>query len=302
MRSVTLRLTVLLCAYAAQAQNGTLGKDKTTSPSVESSTLNGNWQVTGDREQKHFPVITMAIHIDGNQVIAETADSIACPSGKWGSSSMMGLTGEIQADGSFTMRSSPRPAGLAGNPNDWVHVTVSGKVPPTGSIKWNGNYTIKGQMSADCILDQAGNFTASPLPTLTGTFSNKVTMYYPIGAQHDPGYSGPKLIRFGMNVTQGDFVSHERRRGLRPYVYVPLTGTIHVEGSPCFASGRADASIDNFMQGDFGTMKFKMDDGSELSASMVYTDPKGAGLLIQQAWVKGGRCDKLTFQGMLPRQ
>jgi hypothetical protein len=180
------------------------------------------------------------------------------------------LTGEIEADGSFIMRTkrlmTTKPAGLARSPADGVtrEMTVSGKAPPAGSTNWSGNYTITGQMNPRCIWDGAGNFTASLLPPLTGTFFGE---YGRFGSRH----------KFSITTTQGDFVSHDAS--------LPLSGTIHIDGSSCFADGRTDASGLNHMQGDLAFLRFRMDDGSALSLSMVYTDPQGRELSIMNAGV-----------------
>jgi hypothetical protein len=278
----------MLFALAAAAQSGAPSQGVPTSPRIAASPLDANWQITGNREHKQYPLISMAIHVDGKQVTAAGDRFMACPtSPTTGGGGNFSLTGEIDPDGSFTLQTHQTPH--PGKPA--AQLTIAGKVPAVGATSWDGNYTITGEHEVPaCSLDQAGAFTASRLAPLPGTFSGPLTL----------GFTG-KMFKFKITVEQGEFVAHERK--VRPvYMYLPLVGTIAAEGSPCFKNGTAAAGTYNTVQGDLATLRFEMDDESELSVSAVYTNPEEAALLVQGAWVKGGKCDKQAFGGTLLRQ
>src|SRR5262249_19135945 len=159
---------------------------KATSPTTVASPLDGNWQITGNREYKQYPLISMAIHVNGKQVTALVDRFMTCPTipayGGGGSSSM---TGEIGPDGTFTLRATPIPdfsnKGPHGEQIIRYQLTITGKVPALGSTNWSGTYTITGQEpltgEPKCSLDQGGAFTASRLAPLAGTFSGQMRNY-----------------------------------------------------------------------------------------------------------------------------
>lgn len=286
-------MMVLLSASTCVGQNG-------------SSPLDGNWQIIGNREQKQYPLISIAIHVNGDQVtasgdywIAYSPQKTCFPQGK-GRGGTIALTGEVHADGTFILRNKPEPV-FHGSTEHRVRqqIIVAGSVPPPGSTTLTGHYAVSDQLGPECTVEQAGNFTASILDPLTGTFSGPVLMLYPMGPLVPPGYRGPTHLELSINVVQGSVVSYERMRGSA--AYIPLTGTIEVSGSPCFTYGTANASISNRLLGDLALIDFEMNDGSELSVRS-YINPKAGAISIQLSRVKGGKCDKQTLAGMLSRQ
>jgi hypothetical protein len=286
VRTIALRLTVLLCAFAAVAQNGLPSEGKATSPTTVASPLDGNWQITGNREYKQYPLISMVIHVNGKQVTGYGDRFSTCPTDpEVGGGGSFSLTGEIGPDSSFTLR--PRPYHRKHGKYE-SQLTITGKVPALGSTSWSGTYTITGK-EPKCSLDQGGAFTASRLAPLAGTFSGP--MFAGIHGQE---------VKLNITVKQGEFVSHEGKVG-PAYIGLPLTGSITVEGSPCFRHGTADAQYLHRVQGDLAYLRFKMEDESELLVVAFYTNPEETGL-VGSAEVSGGRCDKQIFQGTLSRQ
>jgi hypothetical protein len=288
VKSITLGLVLTLCALPVLAQSGAPTQSAATSTTAPASPLDGNWQITGNREHKQYPLISMAIHVNGEQVTAEGDRFMTCPtSPSPGFGGNFNLAGEIGPDSTFTLRTRQTPH--PGKPA--IQLTIAGKVPAAGSTSWDGKYTISGEHEAPaCSLDHTAAFTASRLAPLAGTFSGPLML----------GYTG-KVLKFTITVEQGEFVSHERKVG-PAYTYLPLTGTITVEGLPCFKHGTADASLYNTLQGDLALLRFDMDDESVLSLSAVYNNPDGTGLVVQLAGVRGGTCDKQTFAGVLARR
>ncbi len=299
IRSIVLGLTLMLSALPALAQSVAFNQGMATSPTTVASPLDGNWQITGNRELKQSPLISMAIHVNGKQVTAQGDRLVSCPtSPNAGGGGNFSMSGEIDADGSFTLRTHRTPWRDTGSmpPNILralqhpTQLTITGKVPDVGSTSWGGTYTITGeQMLPVCSLDQGGAFTASRLAPLDGTFSGPVIRGYP-----------RTTLKFNLTAKQGEFVTWVKKVG-PAYTYLPLTGTITVEGSPCFKHGTADASTYNTMQGDLATLRFKMGDESELFVTGFYTNPEATELAVRTS-VKGGRCDNQNFNGTLSRQ
>jgi hypothetical protein len=288
---------LLLSALPALVQREIPSQDKPASQSAAPSPLNGNWQLTGNRERTLYPLLSMAIHVNGKQIIAAGDNFVVCPaSPRDGIGGNQEMSGEIDPDGNFTMRTI--------SSRNTLQLAVSGRVPDAGSTSWAGTYKFTTPTSHGCAFDQEGTFTATLLAPLTGTFHGPVTMSYP-SAPPPPGYNGPMTARLNFTITAaqgGEFLTHEKKVGA-PFIYLPLSGTINVSGSACFTHGASDTNpYANNMQGDRAHLNFEMNDESELTVIAVYTSPEEAGLVIQSAFVKGGKCDKQGFAGTLQRQ
>jgi hypothetical protein len=288
---------LVLSALPAPLQREKPIQDKPASQTTVPSPLNGNWQLMGNRERKLYPLLSLAIHVNGKQIIATGDDFVACPTSQSdGVGGKQEMTGEIAPDGNFTLRTL--------SPRNTLQLTITGKAPGAGSTNWPGTYNFTNPISHGCAFDQQGSFAAKLLAPLNGTFSGSVTMSYP-SAPPPPGYKGPATARLKLTITatQGsEFFAHGKKAGA-PFIYIPLKGTINVSGSACFTRGTSDTNpyADN-IQGDRAHMNFEMNDESELAVIAVYTSPQEAALEIQAAFVKGGTCDKQAFAGTLQRQ
>ena len=288
---------LLLSALPALVQREIPSQDRPASQTSAPSPLTGNWQLTGNRERNLYPLLSMAIHVNGKQVTAEGDNFVVCPaSPRDGIGGNQEMSGEIDPDGNFTMRTI--------SSRNTLQLAVTGRVPDAGSTSWAGTYKFTTPTSHGCMFDQQGTFTATLLAPLSGTFHGPVTMSYP-SAPPPPGYTGPMTaqLKFTITATQGgEFLTHEKKVGA-PFIYLPLAGTINVSGSACFTHGTSDTNpYANNMQGDRAHLNFEMNDESELMVVAVYTSPKEAGFVIQAAFVKGGKCDKQAFAGTLERQ
>ena len=291
-------LALMQSALPALAQSGIVSQQMATLPPTVVSQLEGKWQITGNRELKQYPLISLEIHVNGNDVTATGDLSQTCTtsarsgSGFTGLGSSFGIVGKLSADGSFTLRPEPwpHPERLPEKFTQAAHIelTINGKLPAAGSAVWTGSYTITGYHT-QCNFDQTGEFTASRMVPLTGIFSGRLML----------GWT-QKMFQFNFTAKQGDFISHERKMGLSPIKYLPLTGTITVKGSPCFEHGAAEVSLLNLIRGDLVSLEFTMDDGSKVSFQ-AYTNPQETELLEASATVHGGRCDWQNFHGTLSR-
>ena len=297
VRSAALFLMLLLYTGPAVAQREIPSQDKPASQTAAPSPLNGNWQLTGNRERQSYPLLSMAIHVNGKHVTAAGDNFVVCPtSPREGVGGNQEMSGEINPDGNFTLQTI--------SARNTLQLTVTGKVPDAGATSWAGNYKFTSPTSHGCAFDQEGSFTATLLAPPNGTFQGPVTMSYP-SAPPPPGYTGPTTARlkFTIRTTQGiEFLTHDKKVGA-PFIYLPLSGTIEVSGSACFTRGTSDTNpYANNMQGDRAHLNFEMNDESELTLIAVHTNPEEKGLVIQSAFVKGGKCDKQGFAGTLERQ
>jgi hypothetical protein len=107
MKLVTLGLTLILSAFPAPAQSGASSEGTATPAASVASPLDGNWQVTGDREHKQYPFLSIFIHANGKQVYAAGDSQTVCSNtgGPYGGA--FHLAGQIEPDGSFTLH-TPR--------------------------------------------------------------------------------------------------------------------------------------------------------------------------------------------------
>lgn len=236
----------------------------------------------------------MFVHVNGIRVVAAGTSKTVCSNSSATYGGEFHLLGQIERDGSFTLRSPALPS-LAG-------LTIVGKVPPPGSTSWDGTYTFN-KTSTDvspCVIDQVGSFTSSPLSPLPGAFSGQVNRAYPWpplkGASLDYLNKTSRRINVSIAVAQGAAVFNETTRWL-PYAYLPLSGTIQIVGCPCFTHGTTVSNTDNRIQGEAVRMSFKMDDESELIVSAYYTSP-ATGLSFL-SHVRDGKCAGLAFTGTL---
>ena len=290
-----MSLILMLAASSAYAQSGPDAAP--TAPPRTSSPLNGNWNITGNRQKMQFPLISMFIQLNGRQINGQGDVHVMCPDApKNGGGGDRSMGGELAADGSFSLTTL--------NPNSRVKVTVKGKAPLAGATTWSGEYTVVGNPYLRCATDrQANTFTATALAPLSGTFSGSTTMEYSYADPPPPSYTGPVTYKasFSISAKQGDpLVAHITKRG--PVYYLPVTGAINVKGASCFSHGTAEAGLYSTIEGDIVHLRFGMDDGSQLNVSAVYTDPSESGISLSSARVTGGKCDRQFFHGELDRQ
>jgi hypothetical protein len=300
----SISLVLMIAGSSAYAQSGT--DVVSTSPPqfpITSSPLNGNWNLTGNRQKKQFPLLSMYLQVNGTQIIAGGDYQAVCPNSPRDGAGGIGggnLHGEIAPDGSFTLRNGPRAT---------IQVQVSGHVPSAGATTWSGEYTLTGDVSRKCpTYRQTNSFTATPFAPLSGTFSGLLKMKY--FQSPAPAYTGPQSYqaKFSITAAQGDVVAH-RLKTVDVHFYLPLTGTIHVKGSSCFSQGVADPLTYNphelvpsrysSISGDSVDLWFAMNDESQLHVIAVFTDPGEAALSIVNALVIGGKCDHQSFLGTL---
>lgn len=221
-------------------------------PVVDSSAdtaLAGNWNLVGSGAFLSFPSISLAIFVNGNQVMAKGTELIGCATGGGGGS--VSLSGQIAADGSFQLV-EPSTTLITLN-GSTVQLAISGTVPTAGSSTWSGTYAFTVTPTVGCIASQSGTFTAAAIPPFTGAYTGTLAQ----------GVSGPSI---GVNLAVSQGAATVPSIPVAPPLqsYLPLTGTITVTGISCFTHGTMSTNAINQIEGDHVDMAFTMDDGSQL--------------------------------------
>ena len=286
-----LGVALMLSASPARAQNSS----DQSSATVQASPLDGNWRITGDLERKVYPAISMSIYVNGKQVSGWGTSKDVCPT--WGGAytADFRVTGTIEPDGSFHLRTSAIPYA--------AQLTFSGKVPAAGATGWEGHYafqTVPPAAGQPCGIDRSGAFTASPLAPLRGAFEGKVMRLSPFPipqeASADLIQRTPTQLRLTVALRQGGFLMDERKPS-EFYPYLTLTGTIRVENCPCFTGGKTIAGTASTIEGEMVKVRFEMDDQSEIYFQGTYSGADTG--LSFVAVVKSGKCHGLGFSGTL---
>lgn len=116
----------LLCLFAV------ISCGTTRSP-ISYTSLDGNWTLTGNSATGQYPAISAVILANGNQINASLTNTIQCSPGTSIGGSGMVLTGQIQADGSFTM-TNPAAKTIPGS----SQFTITGRQPT-----WAAQYGVE---------------------------------------------------------------------------------------------------------------------------------------------------------------
>jgi hypothetical protein len=266
---------------ASQALTGCgSGASSSTQAASSVSPLTGNWNLLGNRTLQQYPLLSLALVVNGNQITGLGDQLVLCPNLSGGGGSAY-LTGQIAADGTFELSD-------AGSNNSFLF-SITGTVPPPGSSTWTGTYTLTTSPAyTGCTLNQSAPFTATAFAPLDGIYTGTLIE----GSTASP--TGSVIV--SLNVSQGSALP-SFPRGL------PLTATITVTGFPCFTHG-ANSTLPggSVVEGDRSAIVFFMDDGSQvgLTGDLASTD---ASVLSQASLViLSGQCSGSGAFGTLTRQ
>jgi len=223
------------------------------------SSLNGNWRLSTAGGGFENPDQYFTLGVYGSTIFAQGTLSISCTrDGKpLAIEPEVSLRGEIRSDGSFTLENPESPISTEAH-----GTTITGKLPAAG--KWSGSiavaafqYQVPGQSMRDCRA-ASGDFAATPLPPVNGTYSGVIYT----GKPEPDGY-------VTLTVSQGQFspVSCAGRYGRE----IQARGRIVVTGSSQFPSGTFETEGDfcgSSMNGSrFQIGFFHKGDTTDLSAS-----------------------------------
>jgi len=156
----------------------------------------------------------------------------------------------------------------------------SGTPPGESQSAWTGTYTY---INPGCPQTLSGKFTSTPLGNLTGTYTGTTSL--------SPGYGDGTPVTITLQLTQGGNVTLPS--GATGYSAYALSGTMVITGSTCFHSGTLTNSTGYQVEvaGNFVTLPFTMDDGSEFSLDGTFTDIAANTIVVAEGRVsQNGSC------------
>jgi hypothetical protein len=221
--------------------------------------LNGNWRLSTGGGAFEHPDQYFTLGVYGSTIFAQGTLSLSCTRDGKPLPIEPGvyLRGEIRPDGSFTLDNKESPTGTTAR-----GTTVTGKLPTAG--RWSGSITVPafqyqppGQSLRDCPA-ASGDFAATPLPLVDGTYSGVIYT----GKPEADGY-------VTLTISQGQFSpkSCAGRTGRE----IQVRGRIVVTGSSQFPSGafetEGDLCASNIYGSRFQIGFFHKGDSADLSAN-----------------------------------
>lgn len=252
------------------------------------SVLNGNWNITGNRQLKQYPLLSTTLTVAGNQITGQGDMFIECGNGIGGGGTVS-FTGQIAANGTFHLTQPPLPIQ---SPPSSFQVTIDGSLPSAGSTTWSGTYTITASIGPTCQnLNQAGSFTATGLAPINATYAGEMT-----------SLTGALGTGVSIQMSEGAPTTVQRANGSTVTLF-PLNATATVTGSQCFKQGTTSGSkFSSNVAGDFFNLGLLMDDGSQLLISGWMTDASETILSPAAFVVVGGKCNQIAGSSILTAQ
>ena len=235
--------------------------------------------------------LTADLFVSGNEVSAEGYMQVQCSADN-GFGGTFFVFGEMADNGTFTL-TNPGVAVFSKS----VQISISGQAPNAASPSgWAGQYTVtypSGSASTACGSTQSASFTATPIPSLSGTYTGAASQ---ASSTVDGIGAGASL---SLSLVQGaPILNAETVPGANPVSpessvgQIPLSGTITVTGSPCFVSGTVTSTRAlNLLIGSYYQIQFTMNDGSQLFLNGALIDSTASSLNTFYG-VSGGKCDK----------
>lgn len=253
------------------------------------SPLAGNWLIVGPMPTNEFSFqdtsgfrLAMSFDVTGNNIVGAGVARGSCapqpPSPILGSFEFPApSSGMIAADGSFTVQTPGNgPIGT---------LSIQGKVPQANGDPFPGSYTASFTSPVGtCSGSYAGTFTATSFPLVSGVYTGT-------GSTQTITNGVSSATPFSVQVTlqQGGTVTN-RVTGISTPSSIALTGSIRVQGFPCFTTGVTSPTRSSAVEGNMVVAVFTMDDGSTLNMSGSLTDSTEAHITTATFVVNGGNC------------
>lgn len=266
---------------------------------LAATNLNGNWLLTGSLPTFPSPITTapglsMTFSAADNAVTGTGTALIACGGLSGGGTSTgngaaigfgVSALGTVQADGSFKAQTSSGIVEGGTVPS----VTVTGTVPKAPQGSWSGTYVIDpGSLNGSCSGSQSGTFTATPIQAVSGTFTGTGTLTQ--GSMQST-FSVTVEVQQGLTVAAAD--------GSSTFNSSLLSGSIQVQGLPCFSSGSIvqpapqPPGVEGAVEGSHVIALFRMNDGSQLSLLGSISDQAASQISSPGLAVFPGTCTAL---------
>jgi len=271
---------LLLCGCGSSASSG----GSATSP------LAGNWLIVGPMPTSGLNLsngfrLAMTFDVTGNNIVATGFGDDAC-NGSLGYTFGFGsgVTGMVAADGSFKLQSSLGTSGLVRIAP--VTMSVTGMVPKTSGSPWAGSYSVAfaNNIPQTCDLSGSGTFTATSFPLVGGVYTGTASSTTSVN-----GVSTTTTMALQVTLQQGGSRT-DPATGHTVTTNTALTGSIKVQGSPCFSSGTMGSVSPVGVLGNEVNAAFTMDDGSTLVLIGTLTDASEAKIATDIVLIQGGHC------------
>ncbi|MHB1023572.1 MAG: hypothetical protein ACYC46_10820 [Acidobacteriaceae bacterium] len=228
--------------------------------------ISGNWSFTANStaSPNNGPItITAALNSHSGQVVGILHFfGTSCIA----SATDVAATGTLSSTGAVKLTTSSTSNQV---------ITITATASKDGGSITGGTYTVSG----GCADSDAGNVSGVRIATLTGTFAGNVQIQ-----------SGPGLI-LNTQLTQSPTADTDG--------FFDLTGTIKVQGSSCFTSGKTEGSPGGILFGTRLVTIYTLDDGSTLTLDA--TTNTGGTSLASYAYITNGKCNG-TGSGTLTKQ
>jgi hypothetical protein len=260
------------------------------------SPLAGNWLLVGPMPTNEISLplappsgvrLAMTLDVVGDQVIAGGFGSDSCENVE-ASFAFGGVAAGILAkDGSFTAT----PVNNSGEA-----ISIKGTAPQKSGEPWSGSYTVSlgGPGAPACDSNLSGTFTATSFPLVSGVYVGTGSTL--VGSTAVP-------VTLQVTLQQGGTLTNPGNGAASNYFSSTLlTGTIKVQGSPCFNSGATQSTPASAVVGNMVNARFLMDDGSTLSLDGPLTDVTEGHISTGIILVQGGNCAGTFFLPGLDRQ
>jgi hypothetical protein len=271
------------------------GSPKQTAPAV--SPLTGNWLLVGSLSNFGLPTafgqgqvpfnLAVSLSVTGGEVTGDASTLFVCTNSAGGGGG--GFTpAPIAADGSFELQPL---IPVAEEPT--VTFDVRAVAPQTAGESWAGTYTATNT-NKGCT-STSGAFTAVPIMPVTGTYAGAGTL----GQQGSSSSTSVKITAmFEQGAPAGTVFTSTRINSQNV-----LSGSLAVEGSPCFTSGTIK-SMGAYVVGSSVLASYAMNDGSTVSVSGYIQDASVSSIKLGTFLVNGGSCDRESgfFNTRLVRQ
>ena len=262
------------------------------------SVLNGNWYLVGGWEApQQEPRLTLSIRVDGNEVYGDGDLQVQ------GCGLSFSVMGQIASDGTFDLNLQ-KPVGVGAEDSTFPSLSISGKVPAQGSTEWAGSFNTASMGNEECPRP-SGEFVASQLPPLDGTYSGAIPFF--VGSEP----STPLYVSVNMtegiltSINEGEISPPEVSPAARVSHFVPLRGTITISGFTDLPSKditlTAEEDRNSRVQGDEFILFFRLQDGSMMMLTGSKTDSSGVTVLASFSYFAKDQDLILSGMGNLTR-
>jgi len=254
-------------------------------PSFSTAALVGSWRLFGVYGAATGSSFWMSMGVVGTQIHGQATYGVTCSNATSEGGFDVAMDGEIATDGSFEMKNAAA---------DDIQFVIQGNAPLAGATAWSGSYTFSSHSGSICTIQETGNFNATQLPVVTGTYSGTVS-------DLPEGETTPFTI--STTLTQGSFTSTSFLAGT-PYYYTPVSATLTTDGASCFASATIEGPLllepAGQVMGNMVQLTYTTDTGATMSTEGFFTDDTQK-TMIFEGTVIGGSCNQ-QFYGTLTRQ